>query len=96
MGARVYRLVVGVGTGPEIFSLAGDLHIEAARDRQGRHVVEFWYEHRDDVAATARTFEVFGTGHDLPDGAVWRGTTARTPDGFVWHLYEIPTPEVPS
>lgn len=64
-----------------------------------RHIdrVEFWAEGElDDRTAQpigpleARTFEVFGTGHSLPDDAVWRGTTGRTPEGLVWHLMELP------
>lgn len=38
----------------------------------------------------ARILQVYGTGWEIPDTAVWLGTTPRTPDGLVWHLYEHP------
>lgn len=33
----------------------------------------------------ARLFRVFGTGQDIPEGAVYVGTTLDGP--FVWHVY---------
>ena len=36
---------------------------------------------------TKRTFRVFGTGHEIPDGSVYVGTCMDRE--FVWHLYEV-------
>lgn len=55
-------------------------------------VVEFWAENIDpapDGTLPQRTFQIFGTGHPLPDGAEWRVTTDRDKVGLVWHLYEL-------
>lgn len=55
-------------------------------------VVEFWAEDVDPAPGGTllqRTFQVFGTGHPLPEKAQWRGTTDRDPAGLVWHLYEM-------
>jgi hypothetical protein len=55
-------------------------------------VVEFWAENADpapDGTLLQRTFQVFGTGHPLPENAQWRGTTDRDQAGLVWHLYEL-------
>lgn len=55
-------------------------------------VVEFWAEGVDPVpdgTLLQRTFQVFGTGHPLPENAQWRGTTDRDQAGLVWHLYEL-------
>ncbi|WP_181785087.1 DUF7352 domain-containing protein [Streptomyces phytophilus] len=73
--------------GPVVRAAAGRLGIGP----NAQHIVEFWAEGSLETDGTVRTFQVLGTGHALPDGAQWRGTTARTPEGLVWHLYELPT-----
>jgi hypothetical protein len=95
------RYFVVVNDRPQSLTLwANPRHVAAARLGVGpdaQHIVEFWvegyFEPYEDKAVV-RTFQVFGTGHPLPEGAVWRGTTDRTPEGLVWHLYELA--EVPS
>jgi hypothetical protein len=94
---RMLRHWVVVGGAPKRIEVGGDpVHVEAARigvGDQAPHIVEFWAEGSLEEDGTARTFQVFGTGHELPEGARWRGTTARTVEGLVWHLYELPTPD---
>jgi hypothetical protein len=46
--------------------------------------VMLWCENRGPSAQ--RTFKVFGTGHDIPDGWVHVGSVQEPP--FVWHVYE--------
>lgn len=83
-------------------SYSGPLHVAANLGQPGHpwsaakhetdavHVVEFWAEHDPDAyTEEPRTFQVFGTGQPLPDGAAWVGTCDRTPEGLVWHLYEV-------
>lgn len=93
MTRRVHRHRVVVGGAPYQVELTGDpLHVEAVRIGAGpraSHAVDFWVEYADGAPTVVRTFEVFGTGHELPDGARHVGSTARTEDGFVWHLYEL-------
>ena len=49
-----------------------------------------WVEIVSDGALPLRTFEIFGTGHEIPDYAKHVGTVQ---DGqFVWHLYEVTKP----
>lgn len=93
------RYEVAVSGRPQTFPIYGDgdpVHVAASRLGVGPsalHIVEFWAEadDGDDFRGpfARRTFQVFGTGHPLPDGAVWRGTCDRTPEGLVWHLYEL-------
>lgn len=93
MARRMYRIFLVVTDTPKTFEMtAPPLHVEAARLGVGpnaQHTVDVWYEHDDAMPEQSRTLQVFGTGHELPPGAIWRGTTARTDDGFVWHLYEL-------
>ena len=46
-----------------------------------------WIEVTDALVAKRRTFCIFGTGHEIPDGAVYVGTCMDRE--FVWHLYEV-------
>lgn len=45
-----------------------------------------------DAPRELRHFQVFGTGHHVPDGAAHVGT-AQVPHGLVWHLFELKEPE---
>lgn len=52
----------------------------------GFGTVYVWAEVAPDSTETAtRKMQVFGTGHALPDGAVYVGTAPAGP--FVWHVY---------
>lgn len=90
---RMLRYEIFVEDGPQTVNLQGPvLHVAASRgggEWVTRPVVEFWAEGDPSRRGEQCTFQVFGTGHRLPEGAVWRGTTARTPEGLVWHLYEL-------
>lgn len=61
------------------------LHVDANGDID---TVYFWAEVERDNAAESRFFQVFGTGHTIPDTAKWIGTTT-TSALLVWHLYEV-------
>jgi hypothetical protein len=85
------RYQVVVADQPTAIPLNSDpLHVEAVPfGMEGPHVVELWAEDDADTAHVVRYFQVFGTGHPIPDAAKWWGTTARTDQGLVWHLYEL-------
>ncbi|MEU6709977.1 hypothetical protein ABZ897_00745 [Nonomuraea sp. NPDC046802] len=93
MARRMLRYQVVVNDRPQTFRLGGTpVHVEGARVGVGpdtQHVVWFWAEGAPDFDEIEYTFQVFGTGHPLPEGAQWWGTTARTPEGLVWHLYQV-------
>lgn len=83
----VYRYQVGIDGPEEIGLTSGPLAIGALGDSDG---IEFWAEHDDAKAEVSRLFVIVGTGHRIPDGAVYIGSAPRTPEGLVWHLYELP------
>jgi hypothetical protein len=83
---RMFRYAVPVDDQPHGFPLTGGpVAVAAAGDLRS---VEFWAEHDESRPARNRVFQVFGTGHDLPEGALWAGTCQRV-SGLVWHLYEL-------
>jgi hypothetical protein len=82
---RMFRYVVSVDDEVHIIPLS---HSPVAVAAIGPYSVEFWAEHTEGASQGKRTFQVFGTGHPLPDDARWIGTCARTEGGLVWHLYE--------
>lgn len=85
----MFRYVVPIDDLEYSFPLTGDPVAVAAIRSAGAYAVEFWAEHDDDAPERSRRFQVFGTGHPLPDGASWAGTCPRMANGLVWHLYEI-------
>jgi hypothetical protein len=89
----MYRYEVQVDDRPHTFGLfcsgySGPLHVAAAMGKFG-HVVEFWCEYDTGYDEEQRTFQVYGTGQELPENSHWVGTCQRTPEGLVWHLYEL-------
>lgn len=84
----VHRHVVPVDDKAHWIPLTGNPCAVAAARMWGDLVVEFWVEHQGDESAIPRAFQVFGTGHPVPESAKWYGTTARM-DGMVWHLFEV-------
>lgn len=82
---RMFRYEVPVDDQEHGFTLTGPVRAIGGT----LMYVEFWYEH--DYSATYRQvrFRVFGTGHPVPDYAVYVGTAPRTPEGLVWHLYQM-------
>lgn len=84
---RMFRYVVSADGEPHVIPLS---HSPVAVAAVGPSGVEFWAEHTDGAPQVARAFQVFGTGHPLPEDAKWAGTCARLPSGLVFHLYELP------
>lgn len=87
-GRRVFRFVVPVDDRAHSHKLSSE-PLKVARGYQAQEVVEFWVEDRDGAPTVERWFQVFGTGHVLPDDARWVGSCERSPDGLVWHLFEV-------
>jgi len=83
----MFRYEVPIGSGPVELMLSSNPM--AVQLHPMGHIVEFWAEsYSDNAYPIARTFEVFGTGHLVPDNAHYWGTTIRTA-GLIWHLYEL-------
>jgi hypothetical protein len=49
---------------------------------------EVWAEH-DPAKNRALTVKVYGTGHEIPENAVYLSTGTRDQYGLVFHLYEL-------
>lgn len=85
---RVYRYEVPVDDQVHKLPLSGRIvHMDC---KQRPDVVEVWAEDTGGPVA-ARTFRVFGTGQELPDDAIHRGTAVVVDKWgrLVWHLYEV-------
>lgn len=81
---NVFRYEVPVDDAWHQIELSGPIVKVACRNGV-RDVVHVWA-----LAGTGATFlarlRVFGTGHQVPDEAVYRGTAIAEP--LVWHLFE--------
>lgn len=87
MTRRMYRYEVPITIPTELRLTSHPLAFGVSADGWA---LEFWAENDDSDPGVCRMFRVIGTGHVIPDGAVYRGTAPRTASGLVWHLYEIP------
>ncbi len=90
--AEMFRYEVPIDDQPHTLQLSGTVtpvRAVAVATRSAGWVMEFWHEHDRGLSSAPRTFQVFGTGHRLPDRpAQWQGTAARV-EGLVFHLYEL-------
>lgn len=81
---NVYRYEVPVDDAWHEMVLTGPIVKVACRNGV-RDVVHFWALAEVGSPFSAR-LRVFGTGHQVPDEAVYRGTAIAEP--LVWHLFE--------
>jgi hypothetical protein len=93
MSKSMYRYEVPIDDQSHTIHICGEpLYVSA--QTQGttiaKPVMEFWAEHNPGTETAEHTFQVFGTGHPLPDKAYYVGTAPRI-GGLVFHLYELTT-----
>lgn len=95
--ANIYKFSVPVDDQPHKIELSGDIvHVDCQSSPDS---VEFWAIHYGDNVSRARWFQVYGTGHFLPDnfvdvvGSVVVRTPGIEPGRLVWHLVELRVPE---
>lgn len=81
---RVYRYEVKVDGYWHNFELSGPI-VHVASRNGATDVVHFWALANVGTPFTAK-LRVFGTGHEVPEDTVYRGTAIAEP--FVWHLFE--------
>lgn len=87
MARRMFRYSVPVTGSPVHVDLTGDP--VAVGMLEGDRGVEFWVEDDDAKPRVSRVFTIAGTGHAIPDNAVYVGTAPRGASGLVWHLFEV-------
>lgn len=84
---RILRYQVPIDDRWHAFPATKALHVGC---RGPMRFVEFW---AFDKVMQMRAFRVFGTGADVPDGAVYEGTVIAAAGQLVWHLFSTPTEE---
>jgi hypothetical protein len=85
---RVLRYEVPVNDLEHLLWVAGDIvHVQT----RSADYVEFWsLERRNGGRTVERAFQVFGTGHEVPEGLRFVGSAVSPGGTFVWHLFERP------
>lgn len=48
-----------------------------------------WVEFFTEVNAPPTTFEIFGTGHEIPPGYEHAGSCVCANGSLVWHIYQV-------
>jgi hypothetical protein len=87
---RIFKYTVPVDDQPHSFELTGE-PLYVAATALGEEV-EFWAEHDDEALEFTRTFQVVGTGHELPKCTRYIGTGKASRLRLVWHLVEVVKP----
>lgn len=83
----VYRYQVPVDDRAHEIELRGPLLTVGCRSI---YTVEFWAWHDDDVPPSTGRYQVYGTFHEIPAGALWCGTAVAPGGQLVWHLFKLP------
>lgn len=87
-----HRVVAGAAPWSVRMAPAPIAHVEGDRlgvGPQAAHLVDFWYEHDDQAPQIERRFVAVGTGQEIPEGARYWGSTARSEQERVFHLFEL-------
>jgi hypothetical protein len=85
---KIYKYEIPVDGEKHVFDIPWPAYIVHV-NHQGRMVsVCIWAEVQDDQPPVQKWFQVFGTGHEVPDNASYIGTAVVTPN-LVWHVFEI-------
>lgn len=85
MSRHVYRYEIHVDDMARVLWLTSDPVYIASRTIG---VVEIWAEFDSEEEPKEKKYLIVGTGHIIPDGAKYVGTTLAR-HGLVWHLYEL-------
>ena len=56
---------------------------------QQRDTPTFWAAIDTDESTGIRYFQIVGTGHKLPEGGSYIGSTSTHGGNYVWHIYEV-------
>jgi hypothetical protein len=82
---NVFRYEVPIDDVWHDIELTGPVVKVACRE-SNRRVVQFWALDGAGSPYTGR-FRVFGTGDEVPDNVVYKGTGIAEP--YAWHLFEL-------
>jgi hypothetical protein len=88
MSRQVWKYEVPIDDQWHELRIPRDFRVLHVGQQTDPHRVCFWVDVRDDHLKVGRRFCVFGTGHNVPPGAVHRGTVQDHQHGLVWHLFE--------
>lgn len=75
------------------FPIVDDARVEMPEGAKAVHIgfqgrqLTMWAEIDPSAPLTHRSFEIVGTGHDIPDGG--QHVYSWIDEPFVWHLYEV-------
>lgn len=80
----IWKYTLSISDGPQYLYLP-DGKLLCAQVQDG--LVQLWFELDPSTEYVSRTFQVYGTGHQMPDDpGDYVGTVQTGP--FVWHVYE--------
>jgi hypothetical protein len=84
---RIFKYPLELTAGVQLIPMARTARIVHVCTQHERPTL--WAEVDNYESLFKRGFCVVGTGHIIPDQAIYIGTT-HIGDNFVWHIYEVP------
>jgi hypothetical protein len=67
-------------------TLPADAFVVLVAEQYGK--LTLWFDTA--MEGKARTFEVFATGQEIPEGYIHRGSAVCAGGYLIWHVYEVP------
>jgi outer membrane protein assembly factor BamB len=87
MKQRVWKFEIDESVGLNVLPIpASATFLHGAVQQDGKVVAWFLLHPLHDIDG-GRMFQIYGTGYDVPDGAVYCFTYAR--GQLVWHVFEV-------
>lgn len=88
MTTRILRTSFPASAAANIALESPVLALHCAPARTGGEVIDVWYVDHDEEPTSERVvFDVYGTGHPLPDHPGHYVGTCVMPSGLVWHVF---------
>lgn len=85
----IYRHEIPIDDQPHLIEAFGGISATGAILFKGLNgYYEVWAENDPELNREI-SFQVYGTGHEIPDNSIYWSTSLRHSTGLVFHLYEV-------
>ena len=80
----IWKFALEVTGVPQVFDVPRGAKVVRVAEQNGK--VAMWVDVDTKRPVDERTYQIFGTGHTVPEDAIYMGSADMKP--FVWHVFE--------